>query len=336
VHVIAIYDRLELRQELDEVGVPITVAYKHGKFDLTAAWRLRNLITAIGPDLIHAYLPAASFLTPLTKWIGVKAPVLQSERGINDWRSTLRLRCDNVVRRKVAHITCNALAIKKHLIEIEHLDAERISVIHNGLRPDRRCDPGNEGREIARRQIGAPPNGVIVTCVANFSAVKQHGTLLRAFHQAKADASALFLVLVGRGELESQIRQQIGDLDLRNSCRLITDCQNPSALLSASHIAILTSLLEGCSNALLEAMAMGLPVVASNTGGNPELVIHGEGGYLCPVGDVAAFSQALVRLANHPEDGVTMGRFNSRRISEGFTDDIMVSRTLTLYESILR
>jgi glycosyltransferase involved in cell wall biosynthesis len=153
--------------------------------------------------------------------------------------------------------------------------------------------------------------------------------------EAKRQVGNLFLVLIGRGTLESEIRRQVDDLGLRESCRLITDCANPLPFLCASRVAILTSLLEGCSNALLEAMAMGLPVVASNTGGTPELVTHGRGGYLCPVGEVGSFAKALVRLASEPHTANRMGRYNRQRVDERFTDEVLVTRSLSLYESIL-
>ena len=332
VHVITIHEGLELRGKLDAARIPISIAHKYHKFDLTTAWRLRRLITGINPDLVHAYLPGASFLTPLA---GVKVPVLLSERGINDWRSRVRVRADNLARRNVVHITCNAEAVKKHLIEVEQVAAEKISVIYNGLQVDRRKRPDNGAIDAARRQVGAPQDAVIVSCVANFSAVKQHSTLLRAMVEAKRQVGNLFLVLIGRGKLEPEIRRQIDDLGLRESCRLITDCANPLPFLCASRVAILTSLLEGCSNALLEAMAMGLPVVASNTGGTPELVTHGRGGYLCPVGEVGSFAKALVRLASEPHTANRMGQYNCQRVDERFTDEVLVTRSLSLYESIL-
>jgi glycosyltransferase involved in cell wall biosynthesis len=336
VGVISVYNRLALRSELDSVQVPIAVAAKHGKFDLTAVWRIRTRIARLAPDLVHAYLPAASFLTPLTTWIGVRAPVLQSERGINDWRSALRLRCDNIVRRSVTHITCNADAIKQHLIAVEGVAADKISVIYNGLRDQRRQRPTADAIAAAQRSIRAPADAVTVVCVANFSAVKQHHVLVDAFARARTRMPNLFLLLVGQGELEADVRRQIGQARLQDSVRIITDCTNPAPLLCASHIAILTSQLEGCSNAILEAMAMGLPVVASDTGGNPELVENGEGGYICEVGNRSAFADAMLKLASAHDVASAMGDFNRRRIRDQFTDDVMIARTLSLYERILR
>ena len=84
VHVITIHERMELRNDLDAVDIPVAVAHKYGAYDLSTVWRLRGLIGKIDPHVVHAYLPTASLLTPLSRWIGVTAPVLQSERGMND------------------------------------------------------------------------------------------------------------------------------------------------------------------------------------------------------------------------------------------------------------
>lgn len=335
VHVVSIYDRAELRGDLQSAGVPITVAHKHGRFDLTTVWRLREIIGKFDPDLIHAYLPAASLLTPMTRWLGVRAPILLSERNLNEWRSALRVACDNIVRRHAAHITCNAAAIKQYLIDVERVAPDTISVIYNGLRPERRTRPDEATVAAARRQIDAPPDAIVVTCVANLHEAKQHATLVNAFSMARARAHHLFLVVVGRGPLESAIRTQIAALGLDNSCRIVTDCTNPCAILSASHMAVLTSRVEGCSNAVLEAMAMGLPIVGSDGGGNRELIAHELGGYLCPVGDVHGFADAMARLALQPELAVAMGRYNTRIIHERFSDDVMVAENLALYQRVL-
>lgn len=336
VHVISVDDRLELRKELDDASVPLRVAHRHGRYDLSVLWRLRQVIGAIDPDVVHAYLPTAGLLTPLTRWIGVRAPVLQSERGINDWRSPLRLRLEDIVRANVAHITCNADAIKRHLMCVERVPAENITVIYNGIRSDRRSRPADADLEQARQTIGAPPTATIAICVANFSPVKQHHVLVRAVAEARVRIGNLFLVLVGRGPLEGRIRKQIREMGLEGACRVITDCRNPKALLSVSHIGLLVSQLEGCSNALLEAMALGLPVIASDAGGNRELVADGRGGYLCPVGDASSVARALMRLASDPATARQMGQYNLRQVAERFTDDIMVDQSLALYETILR
>lgn len=336
VHVITIYNRAELRDELTSTGVPFSVAGKRGKYDLTTVWRLRRLIDTIGPDLVHAYLPAASLLTPLTRLLGIKIPVLQSERNINDWRTGVRLRADMWTRRYVDHITCNAEVIKTHLVRVERVPPEKITVIYNGLRADRRTHPADRNIAAAAERINAPPGARIVVCVANFNERKQHGLLLEAFAKARAAHPDLFLLLIGTGSLEQDIRTRVEKLGLLDACRILTDVMNPLPFLCASQIAVLTSRIEGCSNALLEAMAMGLPVVASDAGGNPEVIQHGQGGLVCPVSDAEAVANALGRLVSDPQLSHRMGAFNARRIVEQFTDDLMIELTLGLYSRLLK
>jgi glycosyltransferase involved in cell wall biosynthesis len=333
--VVSIYDRLDLRHRLDAVGVPISVVGKSWKGDVSVVWRLRRLIRAAGPDIIHAYLPAACLLTGLTKWLGVRAPVIQSERNINDWRSWSRIRLENLVRRRVAAVVCNAEAVRQYLVHGEGVPVVKTTVIYNGLVLARRTRPGPAAVEAAGRDIGAPPGARIAVCVANFLPDKRHDVLLEAVRRARLAEPSLFLVLVGQGAGEAEVRHAIARLGLTEACVVFTDRLDPLPLLSAAHMAVLASAREGLPNALMEAMAMGLPIVASNAGGNRELVVHERGGFVCRPGDVSAFAAALVRLARDPGLAEAMGRFNRARIAS-FTDDRMVEETLRLYDRVLQ
>jgi glycosyltransferase involved in cell wall biosynthesis len=334
-HLISIYDRLDLRDDLDALKIPITVAHKYGKMDLTIISRLCRLIKSFNPDLVHAYLPASCLFTGMTKWLGLSTPVVQAERSVNFWKPKWRIGLENVVRTKVARITCNADAVRKHLIGIEGVPPQKVALIYNGLPSERWIRPNTQAIETAREQINAPPGSFVVASVANFIPVKEHGVLLKAFAEAKARVSNLFLVLIGKGPLEEEIRKLARELGLGMSTRIISNSTNPLPLLCASNAAILTSSREGCSNALLEAMAAGLPVVASDAGGNTELIDHGLGGFICRIGDTSSVASAVIRLAEEPSLCQEMGLYNARRVEQEFTDDIMTERTLSLYERVL-
>ncbi len=335
VEVLSIYDQMELRDRLDCVQVPVTIVHKYHKADVSVVWRLRQLIKKANPDIVHTYLPASGLFTGMTRWLGVNAPVLQSERSVNTWRSAGRLWLDNLVRRRIAHIVCNAEAIRAHLIAAERVDANKITLIYNGLASDRYTRPDDETSATARKQIKAPAGSFIVIAVANFVTEKQHHVMLDAFAQAKKQVDNLFLLLVGKGELEQDVRTQIAQLGLTDASQLICDCTNPIPFLCASNVGMLTSNVEGCSNALIEAMAMGLPIVVTDAGGNSELARHGEGGIVCRIGGVEALASGLVRLARDRSLVEAMGRYNAARVKREFTDEVMVERTLALYRQVL-
>ncbi|MGE0821950.1 MAG: glycosyltransferase [Candidatus Binatia bacterium] len=336
VSVVSIYNQLDLRERLDRLQIPIRVGRKYCKIDVTVVWRLRCLIQQAKPDIVHSYLPASALFTAMTKWLGVTSPVIQAERSINTWRSKGRLWLDTVVRRRVAGIVCNAHAIRAHLIEVERVPPQKVALIYNGLAPERGTPPSREAISVARQQLRAPFGAYIVIAVANFVKEKQHQVLLAAFARAKKQAPHMFLVLVGKGALESEIRHTVAQLDLVSSTQLITNCTNPLPLLCAADLAVLTSDIEGCSNAILEAMAMGLPLVVTDAGGNRELVTHGAGGIVCRVGDIHAVAEGLGRLAQDRQLAQVMGRYNRERVCREFTDDSMVERTLALYHQVVK
>jgi glycosyltransferase involved in cell wall biosynthesis len=163
-----------------------------------------------------------------------------------------------------------------------------VTQIYNGVDTDR-FRPGPE-REATRARLGLASDALVVGHVGRLVAVKDHPTLFRAFDEVRRRVPQAVLVCVGDGPLEAELRARAGP-----GVRLVGHHADVADVLRAFDVFALPSRNEGISNTILEAMATGLPVVATAVGGNPELVTDGVTGALVPGGDVQALAAAVER-----------------------------------------
>jgi glycosyltransferase involved in cell wall biosynthesis len=177
---------------------------------------------------------------------------------------------------------------------------------------------------------GPAPDGPVVA-VARLSLEKDIETLLRAIALAAPDAPTLRLEVAGNGPCLPALQSLAAELALGERVRFLGEVHDVPALLARASLFVLSSRTEGVSLTLLEAMARGLPVVATRVGGNPEVVAEDETGLLVPPRDPAALAAALLHLLRDPDAGRRMGRAGRRRVEEHFEIRRMVAGYEALY-----
>lgn len=187
------------------------------------------------------------------------------------------------------------------------------------------------GVDLARFEYTGPrPDGPIVA-VARLSPEKDLGCLLRAAALAIRDFPSLRLEIAGDGPCRPELERLVGELGLAGRARFLGEVRDVPAMLARASLFALSSLTEGIPVTLLEAMARGLPVVATRVGGNAEVVADGETGLLVPAQDPPALARALLRLLRDPEEAHRMGLSGRRRVTERFDVRRMVAEYESLY-----
>jgi len=241
---------------------------------------------------------------------------------------------------KFAHrIVVNSIAVKEKLIA-EGTDGRRISVIHNGLNLARIQATNGVDRAQALSAVGLDhvKSGInhFVTIVANMRhEVKNYPMFLQAARRVSDERRNVGFLLAGEGPLQPTIEELATQLGLAGQTFFLGRCENVAALLSASDVCVLTSKAEGFSNAILEYMAAGRPVVATDVGGAREAIADGVTGYLVRSGDDQTMAKHILRLLNDQELARSMGNAGRRRVEENFSTGALLRNVEALYDSLL-
>lgn len=294
-----------------------------GRFRWSTLTRIRALADWLRRermDLLHAWdMDACLFGARAAAQAGI--PFLTSRRDLAQIYPAWKLRGLARVERRAAGVVVNASAIAP-LALASGVPSSRIHLVPNVL----------DVEEFDRlRGEGAPTAGrTRIVMVARLDPEKDTATLLRAARRLAAERRDFEIMLAGDGverpALEAAAR------DLGDHVRFLGDVREIPALLGTCAIGVLVPKAnEGLSNTLLEYMAAGLPMVATDCGGNRDLVVNGETGRLIPCGDAEALTAALRHLLDHPDERARLGRLARRRVEERHGREAVLNRFETLY-----
>jgi len=264
-------------------------------------------------------------LVPSARLAGVPV-VIGSQRQLGDLLTPLQSRAQRMMFRWCDAVVCNSDAAAKRLID-DGLAQSKIAVIRNGLAP--------EAFESAVSALPRRPGWVRVGMIARMnSAAKNHSLLLRAAARICGTASQVEFVMIGDGPLRPQLEQDAASLGLGDRVQFLGDRRDITAILASLDVTALPSGSESLSNAVIESMAAGVPVVASRVGGNPEL-LNDERGMLVPAGDESSLAEALLRLVQSESLRIQMGQNCRRFAQENFTIEKMQRKHEALYKELL-
>lgn len=229
--------------------------------------------------------------------------------------------------------------IERYLHERVGIAADRIERICNGV-DSLRFHPAPEGRAALAGSPFDAPEAVVVGTVGRLQAVKDPLNLVRAFALARARggdaAAALRLVIAGDGPLRGAIEDEVRTAGMGDVVWLAGERRDVPEVMRSLDVFVLPSQAEGISNTILEAMASGLPVIATAVGGSGELVAEGDSGALVPAENSAALADALLCYAADAALRKKQGVAGRRRVEEQFSLDAMVGRYEALYDRLLR
>jgi sugar transferase (PEP-CTERM/EpsH1 system associated) len=320
-HVVALEGAGTLAPRFAEIGVPVVALQPDGGSPTSGVMALYRYFKRTRPAVVHTHNVKPHLQGTLGAWLAAVPVILNTKHGRNYPVTRTSVLASRVINRR-----CDCLvAVSADAAEIartrEGFPDDRVRVIRNGIDVQAYRPAGLSTRpEIRTRAIH----------VARLNAVKDQATLLRAIPKIVAAVPAFTLEIVGDGPERASLEALARELGIAERVHFLGFRDDIPARLAESGLFILSSKSEGVSLTLLEAMAAGLPIVATRVGGNPEVVDEGRSGLLVPSGNPEALADAVIQLMTDPDLASRFGRAGRVRAEREFD----VRQVAATYEAL--
>jgi glycosyltransferase involved in cell wall biosynthesis len=332
VHVAVLTHTGPLESVLRSAGIPVTVIGKRWKFDPFSYSRLRRHIATLKPDIVHTWLFAANaYGRQAAASAGVRH-ILAGERCVDPWKSAWQLMIDRRLARVTERIVTNSSGVVE-FYATRGLPAEKFVVIPNGIAQPTIDEPLT--REQLLTELQLPPNARLIGAVGRLWPQKRIKDLIWAADLLKSTRDDTHLLIIGDGPQRSRLIRYRDQVEIADRVHFLGERSDVPRLMPHFDALWLASEYEGQSNAILEAMIAGVPVIATDIAGNRDLVVDGETGYLVPVGDRFEFTRRTHWLLDDESLRQKLGQASRHRATTHFTVEQMVSRHSQLYQSLL-
>jgi glycosyltransferase involved in cell wall biosynthesis len=318
-----------LSEPLEEANVPVRPLLDKlvkRRVSVAFARELRRLIREERFDLVHAHIYASAAAAAIAV-LGTGVPLVVTEHTEALWQGRRDRWASRRVYRRAEHIIAVSSAIRRRLIERDAVPPERITAIHNAVIPASGAPPGALPDDLRA--------GPLVGVVARLQPEKGVADFLKAATRVSASLPESRFLVAGDGPLREELLALAERLGVGERVRFLGYRADARALIGLLEVLVVPSLTEGAPLIVLEAMAAGIPVVASAVGGIPDQIRHDREGLLVPAGDPAALGETLLELLQDPGRARSLGEAGRRRADSEFSHATMVRRIEGVYRAAL-
>jgi glycosyltransferase involved in cell wall biosynthesis len=324
-----IYERFRAASPLDVDITPLALSSPR---HVAAALRFARLLVRGQFQIVHSHMFWSSLFASPIAWACRVPIIVETLHGTEAWRTGWKANCkvDRATTRFVSKYVAVCESDARFLGNKKHVPERKIAIIHNGVDTRRFAVP-QDARSAIRHALGFTEADFVLIMVARLHPGKGHRVLLDAMRQLLHFYPKLKLICLGEGEGEPELRALRESFGLAHCIRLVGHQQNVPEWLAAADVNVLPSFYEGLPLTILEAMASGLPTVASNVGGIPEAIEDGISGLLVPPGNPYRLAEAVSLLLRDTATRVRIGRAAHARILQSFVLEQQVSSTEKMY-----
>lgn len=331
-HVVLLTRDGPYRKELEEAGIPVTLIGKRFKLDFGSFFRLVHFLKEKKFDLVHTWIFAANSYGRLAAQRANVPCIVAGERCVDEWKRWWHFAIDRYLARRTDKIVTNSSGV------VEFAAAHGIArglfeVIPNAVPP---LKVDETARLEIRKQLGLPADAILIGIVGRLWPQKGVKELLWGMELMRVVRDDTHLVIVGDGPERQRLEYYRDQIGIGNRVRFVGHQDGASRWIQAFDLLWNGSRYEGQSNAILEAMQAGVPVVATDIAGNRDLIVPEETGFLFRKGDLATLARRTQQLLNNPELYARMSASSRERVAEKFSLPAMIAAHEHLYSSLIK
>jgi glycosyltransferase involved in cell wall biosynthesis len=320
---------------IEKMGIPVMPLHrmKKNRFDHRIIREIKEIILREKISLVHTHLyDGGKYGRMAARMAGVPG-IIHTVHNIYVKRRTKYHLINWALSFFTDRIIAVSGAVKESLIRYDRIKPEKVQVIYNGI-DFQKFNDHVSSREV-RSELGIKPEDFVIGVIARLEEQKGHRYLLEALAQKPELLVPFKILIIGDGKLRPALEEESRKRGLSSHVLFLGTRKPISPMLKAMDLFLLPSLWEGFSMAILEALAAGVPVIATRVGGAEEVITSGEDGFLIPPGDVQSLAEALLDAFSHRDKYLEMARKGKERVHQNFSKERHVDALQRLYWQIL-
>ena len=319
--------------KLVKEGIDVKILHISTSRNPLSIYKLYRLLKSHKFDLIHTHAYSAGTIGRISAFLAGIPVIISHNHSIYDYYNKYYHFVEWLLSLITDRVICISEVVNRFASETQRINAKKLITIHNGI--DDVCHVTEKRSSDLKKELGLPINHSVICTIAHMEEHKGIKYLLESASLLLQLRNDISFLLVGEGALKEELKILCVDLKIEKNVIFAGERNDILEILSLIDIFVQPSLREGLGLAILEAMACGKPVIATNVGGIPEVVQDRVSGILVPIGDFKALYSAMIELLNNTEKMKEMGNKGKRIFSENFHSEIMVDKIEELYISLI-
>jgi len=333
--IITLNQRGELAEQFEQKNISVINIEQKSLLDIFAYFKLLKEIKKEKPDLIFTYLFHADFVGRLFLQIFTNAKIFPSLRTTYNHKKYWSARLfEKITKYFVKQYLANSESVKDFYVKKIGVNSKKITIIPNGIDIDF-YDKIERDKNL-RKNLGLEKEDFTIICVANLHINKGHKYLLKAFEEIYKKNKKIKLLLVGDGEEKNNLKKQLENYISKNNILFLGKRNDVPQMLKISDIFVLPTLFEGMSNAIMEAMSSGLPIITTEIPENRELIENDLTGILVSVRNSTEIQKNIILLLNNENLRKFLGKNGRKNIEKLYSIDIITHKTQEFYKSLIQ
>jgi glycosyltransferase involved in cell wall biosynthesis len=342
MHICSLSDYTPLQQDLHGADKRLHIIKKRWKFDASVVPKLSKLAQKLNIDIIHSFLFDAEIASRLAGLLAKIPAVIGSERNSHYHLKNRQILAYRVTRRAVDIIIANSTAGATFNAKIQGLNMSYYRVVHNGVNTTR-FYPRND-RNCIKQSLGISQDEQLVGMFASFKVQKNHPLAFAAMKQVFQHVPEARFVMIGEelykgmhgsDKYRQDMDRLVDEMGIRSRCYFLGNRDDVEKLYCACDVTILPSLFEGTPNVLLESMACGVPVVATDVADNAKIVIEGKTGFLVSLNDDMRMAEKIISLLRNESLRKQLGMNARQWVHEEFSCKRLAEKIAAVYDEVL-